>query len=139
MKKILWVFGLLVVLATSSKADQTATVSLIMDPTDSGEVVISTGPSTPTQILSNNPSALRTYIINLGSNTVFLAGGNPSATTPLTTFTPFSVSISTGSFFLVGSSGTVTFSPDGVVPFTGPMWAFAQGQGGTTLQRARFK
>lgn len=109
---------------------------LTIDTTDSGSILISTSSLTPTLILSNNPAALRTYIVNPSSNVVFLSG---MSTTSTSTPAPFSLSTSTGSYFLAVSTPNYVFSPDGPSDsFTGPMWAVSPGQN-TTIQRIRMK
>lgn len=113
--------------------------TLTMDTTDSGAIIVSTAPTSPTQILSYNPNAVRTIIINPSTTTVFLSGMTSTSTsTPFA----FSISLTTGSFYIAGSTTTQTntFSPDGPYDsFTGPLWAVTNGGTGTSIERVRFK
>ncbi len=108
---------------------------LTFDLTDTGSVAVSTSIVTPTQILSNNPAAMRTLIINTSTATVYLVG--PS-TVSLTTPATVSTNTATGSFYLVGGS-TVNWSPDGAGPYTGPMWATTSAGPGISITRVRLK
>jgi hypothetical protein len=109
--------------------------SRTIDPIDTGGVVVSNSPATPTKVLSKNDFANRTWLLNLSTNTIYLVG--PS-TTSVSGDTPatFSISLTTGSFYLVGGS-SVTFTPDGAEPYRGAMWAVSTGSGGSSLLRFR--
>lgn len=110
---------------------------LSVDLTNTGSVTVSTSPVTPTQILTNSQAAMRTWIMNNSTNTVYLVG--PS-TTSLTTAATFSISLTTGSFYLLGNSSSTFFTPDGFNdPYRGPMWAVTSGGGGTSILRFRAK
>ena len=113
--------------------------SVMIDTIDTGAISVSTSAATPTQILSSNPAATRTWIINTSTATVYLSGPNPTASSPLTTVQPFSISLTTGSFYLVGGS-TQTWSPDGINgPYRGPMWAVVSAGTSLSIIRERSK
>lgn len=131
MKKLLFALILTGIFSSRSQAFE-----LSVDATNTGSVVVSTSPVTPTQILTNSQAAMRTWITNYSTNTIYLVGPSTgSLTTPAT----FSISLTTGSFYMVGGS-SITFTPDGPDdPYRGPMWAVTSGGGGTSILRFRAK
>lgn len=118
------------VIASTMSAPAHARI-LTIDSTQSGTINIPTGSAT--QILNNDPNATRTYLVNYSTTNIFLSF---MVTTSTSTPQTFSLSTSTGSFYLAGS--TTPWSPDGPLDsFTGPMWAQTTG-GGAPLTRIRF-
>lgn len=118
-----------------------------IDPTQTGMIQISTNSATPTQIFNNDPSAMRTYIVNTSTNAIWIVGF--STTTAISISSASVVNVSTtsasGSFFLPAEANSsnftnqpIYFSPDGPIdPYRGPMWAVSAGQGGAFIERFR--
>lgn len=124
---------------------------LTIDPTDSGSISVSTNAVSPTLILTNNPAALRTYILNMSTNNIYL-GGLPSTVISTSTPAAFSISTSSGNFYIAGATAPFAgapliptfFSPDGPGDsYTGPLWAVSSGTcvsgAACIIQRVRFK
>ena len=113
-----------------------------IDPTYTGSVAVSTSVNSPTQLFVSDLSAMRTYVVNTSTNVVYIVGMSTTAANPVTTPSLFSISLTTGSFYIPAAVGisSPTWSPDGPIdPFRGPLWAVANSQGGTVIQRFRAK
>lgn len=134
--------ALVALLAGIAGAMPSADRMLFFDQGDTGSIVISTAPTTPTQIFSNSAAALKTSLTTNSTNAIFIVGGSSTAANPMSTFSTFSISLTTGSYYVPPQNSTITFTTvsfDGVVPFQGPLWAVAQGTGGTFIIRQRVK
>ena len=114
--------------------------SLSIDPNQSGVIAIGTSTSSPTQIFTNDPSAIKTCVVNTSTNTVFFVGYSTTSALGIATNATISTSSTAGSFSLPGSSSSLqamTFCFDGPNDsFTGPVWA-ACATPGNYIQRIR--
>ncbi len=114
--------------------------SLSIDPSQSGSLAISSDSSNPTQIFSNDPAAVRSYIVNTSTNVLYIVGFSTSSNKSVTQSATFSISTTTGSFFIPATAANVQptlFSLDGPNDsFTGPVWAVAP-SGGMNIERIR--
>jgi hypothetical protein len=136
MRRLMLLSGLLL-LPGLCHGEQSSAVELTIDANDSGSMFVTGASSAPTQILSNNPAALHTVLVNYSTSTIYIVGSSATAPSPLTTPATVSVSLSTGSFYLIsGSSSSVTM--DGASPFTGPLWAVGA-PGPAPITRLRLK
>lgn len=111
-----------------------------IDPTQTGSILVTSTASTPTQIFTNDPSAMRTYILNLSTANIFIVGFSTTGSASPSTAGTISTSLASGSFFIPPSTGSIQnfWSPDGVNdPYRGPMWATASGATGAVIQRFR--
>jgi len=116
-----------------------------IDPTQTGSIVVSSNPGSPTQIFVNDMSAMRTYIVNSSTNNIFIVGFSTTSALSVSSASVVSTNLSTGSFYIAGATTTVAngpvvptiFSPDGVNdPYRGPIWAVSGGSG-SVIQRFR--
>lgn len=112
---------------------------LLLDPVDSGSIIITTVTTSPTRVFTNNPNALKSFIINTSSNNVFFVGYSTSAAGSINTAGTVSTDLTTGNYYLLGSSSATIMLDGPDNPFTGPLWAVATGNGGSVIQRVRFK
>lgn len=135
MKKIL-TLGLLFGLVMTAGA-----VSQNLDPAQCGTKVLSIDGSAPTQIFLNDSAANKSWVLNTSTNVVYIVGYSTTSFQQKGTNATFSISLSTGSFYLpavAANTQPIPFYLDGPNdPFTGPVWAVAAGQGGSTLLRCR--
>lgn len=100
--------------------------SLTADTTQTGTVNCTALAGSPTLVFSNDPNATKSFVVNYSTNNIFLGF---QSTTSTATPAAFSISTSSGNFYLVANS-TLTWSPDGTQDnFTGPMWCVGGGQG----------
>ena len=118
-----------------------------VDPNQTGSILISNNALAPTQVFLNDPSAMRTFIVNTSSNNVFIVGYSTSSQLSISTFSTVSTSLSTGTYFVAAGTSTfsniatpntyTTWSPDGMNdPYRGPLWAVSSGNG-AVIQRFR--
>lgn len=95
---------------------------------DTGCVVLSTTPASPTQILSTDSTVKRTVVVNPTAELVFVSYNN----------TTISTSTASGNFYIPANS---SWSPDGPLdPYIGSMWAVQTGTGtaqGICRQRSK--
>lgn len=140
MKRLLIISIFIVLTAAVAKAFEEN-----IDPNQSGSIAISGTAGAPTQIFTNDPTAMRTYIVNITTNNIFIVGYSTTSALSISTFSTVSTSLVSGSFFIPASTNTVTggapvpvvWSPDGGTdPYRGPMWAVS-GNGGVSITRFR--
>lgn len=114
--------------------------SVSIDPNQSGSLSVSLVGTSPTQIFTNDPSAVRSYIVNTSTNVLYIVGYSTTSALGIGTNGAFSISLTTGSFFIPATAANVQptlFSLDGPNDsFTGPVWAVLAGTGGT-IERIR--
>lgn len=116
--------------------------SLSLDPNQCSALAISTSPVTPTQIFAADAQATKTYVLNVSTNPVYIVGFSTTSVLGITTNAAFSISLSTGSFYLPAVAANVqpiAFELDGPdTPFTGPLWGVSASNGLTmTILRCR--
>jgi len=114
--------------------------SINLDPSQSGGLVVGANAGSPTQVFTRDPLATKSCVINISTNTIYFVGFSTTSYLQQATNAPVSVSVSTGSFSLPGTSATIPaqqFCFDGNDgPFTGPLWAVSGGAG-SPIQRVR--
>jgi len=117
-----------------------------IDPNQTGSIVVSNNFTTPTQIFTNDPAAMRTYIINTSTSNIFIVGFSTTSALSISSASIVSTSLVSGSFYIVASTSPypastlkipIVFSPDGPTdPYRGPMWAVSSNLG-AVIQRFR--
>ena len=90
---------------------------------DSRTIVVTTNTASPTQLLTNEPFTVRTWITNYSTFTLFLSTASQSITTSSNSVTGIMIPGAT----TAGTVGTV-WSPDGpMVPYWGPLYGVLGG------------
>jgi hypothetical protein len=129
MRTLFNALGLLSLLSVSAFA-----FSLNLDPAQTGAVLISSVPATPTQVFTSDLAATKSVIVNTSTATIFIVGY--STTSASNGAATISTQTTTGSFIVPG--GSTTFTLDGNNdPYRGPLWAATNGNGNIVIQRLR--
>lgn len=114
--------------------------SLNIDPGQSGAVIVSANAGSPTQLFTSDFAATKTCLVNISSNTIYVVGYSTTSAKSITVNANFSISQSTGSFYLPGTASSTNppqYCFDGPGdPFTGPLWA-ATTSGGNIVVKMR--
>lgn len=115
--------------------------SLNLDPNQCSALSIGIVATSPTQVFTNDPAATKSYVINTSTNVVYIVGYSTTSARSISTNAAFSISLSTGSFYLpavAANTQPIPFVLDGPAdPYTGPLWAVAGPSGAAVILRCR--
>lgn len=134
MKRFLLWIGIILSCSTYLHADNLHSVTF---DSDTRTLSLSTGPTTPTQILTyrTSPAVERTWIINTSTVPIFISSFTATSLSTTTLFAIPAVSSVTASTTI----GSVIWTPDGEnAPYTGPMYGSAN-PGGSRITISVFR